>query len=540
MLDGSFNLENKDVKELCSRHVFERGLAYFREGRVSNTQIHNITLRGDVQGSESRSYRIKIEYDGKKGKLIPKCTCPFDQEEFCKHSITLLLHWVHRREEFLNVDLVIKELRNKSKEDLLTLIEESIRMNPDILFHISSPNSEAFKKRLEVLFSSQVDYYNVHEIVEKLEEVRNRAKKLFESNNVQESFNIVKDIIELCMKNYSAIYDSGISILAEFIEESLKLYARILSVLNVGWTIKQKIHEDNWEMFVMDKYDLSDYISKMIVDSCSTEEDFIFIEKLALEELQESKAKGEENRSSEIVDILLDLYENRKDEKKFLLLCEKEFEHSYFRYIERLESKGKIDEATRCCIRALDFAKGLLKTELIEKLGDLRYTQGDYEKSLSLYIKSFKGAPEEELLEKITHLSNKLGLWKDVKEGLTTFMAKKGDTHNLLEIYLRDKDLVSALKIVSQHVNNKYETERVAKACEKSMPYKGAELYRNMAEESIKQSNRNAYRTAKYYFKAMYRLYTSLKKEKEFRQYIDAIKSANKKKSALLEELSQI
>ena len=147
----------------------------------------------------------------------------------------------------------------------------------------------------------------------------------------------------------------------------------------------------------------------------------------------------------------------------------------------------------------------------------------------STRYRSFTDAPEEELLEKITRLSNKLGLWKDVKKELTSFMADEGDTHNLLEIYLRDKDLASAFKIASQHLNNKYDTERVAKACEKSMPYEGAELYRNMAEESIKQSNRYAYRIAKYYYKAMYRLYTSLNKEKEFRQYIDTIRSANKK-----------
>jgi uncharacterized Zn finger protein len=42
-----------------------------------------MTLRGDVQGSEFKSYRIKIEYDNKSGRLIPKCTCPFEQEEFC-------------------------------------------------------------------------------------------------------------------------------------------------------------------------------------------------------------------------------------------------------------------------------------------------------------------------------------------------------------------------------------------------------------------------------------------------------------------------
>jgi uncharacterized Zn finger protein len=109
LLDGLFNLENKDVKRLCSKQVFERGQGYFRQGRVSNTQVHGLTLRGEVEGSEPRKYKVKIEYE-KEGRLIPKCTCPFDLEEFCKHSIALLLHWIHRREEFLNVDLVLKDL----------------------------------------------------------------------------------------------------------------------------------------------------------------------------------------------------------------------------------------------------------------------------------------------------------------------------------------------------------------------------------------------------------------------------------------------
>jgi hypothetical protein len=67
----------------------------------------------------------------------------------------------------------------------------------------------------------------------------------------------------------------------------LNLYAEILHALNVEWSIKQKIHEENWKMFVIDEYDMSDYISKMLVDSCSTEEDFTFIERLdSLDERQ--------------------------------------------------------------------------------------------------------------------------------------------------------------------------------------------------------------------------------------------------------------
>jgi hypothetical protein len=63
----------------------------------------------------------------------------------------------------------------------------------------------------------------------------------------------------------------------------------------------------------------------------------------------------------------------------------------------------------------------------LKRCGDLRHACGDNYESLSLYTKSFKDRPEEELLEKITHLSNELGLWKDVKKELTSFMTEEGD-----------------------------------------------------------------------------------------------------------------
>lgn len=134
------------MKLLCSKQVFERGLGYFRQGRVSNTQVHGLTLRGEVEGTEPTNYKVIIEYE-KKGRLISECSCPFDLEEFCKHSIALLIHWIYRREEFLNVDLVLKDLRSKSKEELLRLIEEGMRRNPSIIVYLSDPRSKTFKKR---------------------------------------------------------------------------------------------------------------------------------------------------------------------------------------------------------------------------------------------------------------------------------------------------------------------------------------------------------------------------------------------------------
>lgn len=68
------------------------------------------------------------------------------------------------------------------------------------------------------------------------------------------------------------------------------------------------------------------------------------------------------------------------------------------KYIENLEAEGNIHEASQCCTRALEFASGFMKTELIEKLGDLKHAQRSDRESLSLYINAFKDRSEREYL----------------------------------------------------------------------------------------------------------------------------------------------
>jgi uncharacterized Zn finger protein len=536
---GPFDLKEKDVKVLCSERVFDRGKRYFIGGRVSNVQVQGLTLRGEVEGSETRNYKVRIKYENESG-LIPKCSCPFDMEEFCKHSISVLLHWIHKREEFSNVDLALEELRTKSKDDLMNLIEEVVRINPSIIRYLFNPDNNGFRKRIEVLFSNYTDYYKIPELIEKLEEERDGAERLFELKNLQESFNRLKVIIDSSVRNYGKVDDSNGN-LAEFIEESLALYVTIIQSLNIEWSVKRKIHEGNWKMFVTDEYGLSDYLSEMIIDSCTTENDFLMIEKFASEELELRKVKANEyDGVSEIVDILLDLYEKKKDHRKFLSLCEKEFKHSYMRYIKSLEREGDLHKAVQCCTRAQEFARGFMKTELIEKTGDLKHMQGADRESLSLYIDAFKDRPEEELLAKIKILSGELGFWKDVKDEITSFLEQKEDSHNLIEIYLSDGDFVSASSIASRYISNTIDAERVANACKKTIPDRAAELYQKMGEEAIKQSNRNGYRAARYYYKTAKQLYTRLGEAEEFKSYMNRVKLANQRKSALQDELTNL
>jgi uncharacterized Zn finger protein len=533
------NLSIDDVKDLCSERIYERGLGYFRERRVSRSLVHGETLSGEVEGNELRNYVVRINCED--GTLIPRCTCPFDFEIFCKHSIALLVKWIYKREEFLDVDSFMTNLKKKNKEELLTVIEKWIKVHPGIVHDISEPDVRILKRKLERFFSGDiVDYYQVHELIEDLHKARESAENLFERKNITESFNLLKEIIEVCVRNYCNIDDSN-GMLAKFIDESLELYAKVLQDLNVEWTVKQNIHQNNWKMLVTDEYGLSDFISKMIVDSCTAENDFSLIENLALEELEKRKTKRGEYDISEIVNILLDLYEKKKNDEKFILLCEKEYRYSYLRYIEYLESKRRIDEAIHCCNRSLDYAKGFFKTELITKLGDLEYKQGKKKESLIHFTNAFKDSPEEEeLLEKIRNISMKLGTWKTVKKELTSHLERNGNVHELVKIYLKDGDLELAYGIASRNPDNLYDAEKVANELEKTMPNKAAEIYRIMGENCIKKYNRDSYRSARRYYKNMKKLYVSLGRYEEFSLYIDGIRSENNKKRALQEELSEI
>jgi len=122
-------------------------------------------------------------------------------------------------------------------------------------------------------------------------------------------------------------------------------------------------------------------ISNMIINSCQTVDNFNYLENLATKKLENRKTKLE-MKKEEIIILFLKSWtfywtyikkeDNNNDhaDTKFILLCEKEFQYCYSRYIEYLESKVEFAKDILYCNIAFEFAKGLHKTELIRKLGD--------------------------------------------------------------------------------------------------------------------------------------------------------------------------
>ena len=265
------------------------------------------------------------------------------------------------------------------------------------------------------------------------------------------SFNSFKSIIKKCITNFSNMGYSD-RVLEQFIEQLIETYAKMLQNLNTDWPTKKKIHEDNLTMFLMIDNDFSELISKAIINSYTTNNDFLFIENLILKEI-ESETKNKKNDYSVIskmVNLLLDLYENNNDYEKFIQTCEKELRYCYLRYIEYLESIGKIDKAIVYCNISLSYAQGFYQYNLLIKLGDLEYKQGNNERALSYYMNVFDINPlqQKKVIEKIRKVSQSLNSWEKIKEELTAKLEQKKQYHELIEIYLKDNDLQLAYKIV--------------------------------------------------------------------------------------------
>ena len=73
-------------------HVYERGAAYHREGRVRTCIAQGEAIEGAVAGDAL--YRVWVAARG--GALVSDCTCPAPQEP-CKHAVALVLHYLGER-----------------------------------------------------------------------------------------------------------------------------------------------------------------------------------------------------------------------------------------------------------------------------------------------------------------------------------------------------------------------------------------------------------------------------------------------------------
>lgn len=93
-----FRLDLEDLRVLASEAIVRRGIAYFREDRVTGLGWDSDHLWAFVEGSSSVPYRVEVSRD-EEGAIWTECTCPFDWEPVCKHAVAVLVMAAHLGDE---------------------------------------------------------------------------------------------------------------------------------------------------------------------------------------------------------------------------------------------------------------------------------------------------------------------------------------------------------------------------------------------------------------------------------------------------------
>lgn len=191
-------ITRKTLREEAGSTYFGRGLDYFKSGYVKKLEVHGNRIEGSVRGS--RLYHCSIECDIDADSLFGECSCPLgDDGEFCKHLVALGLAFINgfetpapsrKQPDFK----LAKFLRERSREELVALLNGASKQYPDLLeyFRMSylPAASEALQKELtlkidrllelaeECDYEDCYDYDEQYKIEQDEERLRQELKQL--------------------------------------------------------------------------------------------------------------------------------------------------------------------------------------------------------------------------------------------------------------------------------------------------------------------------------------------------------------------------
>ncbi len=149
---------------------FSRGASYFRSGHIFAPLRRGPVIQARCHGSSGGPYRVEATLarsdERRKGNpLAYDCDCP--RGGFCKHIVALLLTWIDAPEKFTVRPPIAEVLAERSREELIALIERMVRQEPDFETMVELPlpvaggpsggplDEAAWRRQVEAAFAEQ-------------------------------------------------------------------------------------------------------------------------------------------------------------------------------------------------------------------------------------------------------------------------------------------------------------------------------------------------------------------------------------------------
>src|SRR5207244_9420765 len=114
---------------------FRKGHDYYLHHEIVEPTLSESVLRAFCHGSSGSTYRVEatlLPAGEKRAHKLASFSCSCPRGGFCKHLVALLLTWIHQPERFVVRSRLMARLDEKSREELLALLEQLVQRQPDI------------------------------------------------------------------------------------------------------------------------------------------------------------------------------------------------------------------------------------------------------------------------------------------------------------------------------------------------------------------------------------------------------------------------
>lgn len=565
-------LTEDDIRALASPQSFERGFSYFRNDALFNTRRVGNELCGHCHGSSYNPYRVSAQL-GLGGVITAHCTCSYDWGGICKHIVALLLTWVHTPGVFQSVAPTDERLTGKSKEELIALIQEMLKREPDLERLLDLPlqpdpetpfDLDAFRRQIDFIFLDE--FPDPSELAFEIAAITETADRFAVGEHWAAAGALYHLILSKIVPSYDQLHDddgdisSVLQQCALGIERCLTedgpdsatrqlwfeilLEAELMEIQMGGIEVAYPARNILVEHTNAEEWKRIEERVRQIIASLDDRYSGWKQETLVNFLAQRLKRTG---REPEITDLIFEL--GSEEQQAFELVRQGQFEAALsiarehfvdlpglvLQFADALVEAGGIAEAVAYITSQLVTRS---RASYLSWLMQSAEKQQDPETTLKWQLSLFHELPNLENYSNLRAIAQRLDQWEPLRPGLIQKLEADQHWNLLIEIVLEEGDVTRALEYLPFQSGGRHDLQ-VARAAETSHLQAAIEIYYQRVERLIRARGRANYREAVVILQRVRGLYHQRSAQAEWDRFLTELRQRHVRLPALMDELDK-
>jgi uncharacterized Zn finger protein len=570
----------KNLRALAGGRSFMRGEEYFDEGAVGPVSEKSGVISAKVHGTRTYDVRLKvIQGKNTQAELDYTCTCPVGQDgDFCKHCVALGLAWLEKTDEIeaefsepsastttkkISDDDIRSWLESQDLKVILDMLMAQLttdgQLREELVLKITKEKAvgidlNAYRKGLRSAFhtSGFVDYYNMGDFADGINNALDSLDRLFEEGFAAETMQLCEFAIELAEDALQDCDDSD-GHFGDLAERLASLHmeaceaARPDPVKLAGrlFAFEMKGSDLNFCYGAVGDYD-------DILGSTGLAE----YRRLAEAEWARSTKDGS-NPSRTISRIMESLARADGNVDALIAIKQRKLDLAYY-YLEIAQiyrTAKRSDEALEWAEKGVQAFPKNTDTRLLDFLAEEYHTRKRSEEAYQCYWTQFADRAGLQQYIKLMDYAKKVERYQTAREDALAFVRKQIDNEKsktrikwappvdhsrLVEIYLWEKNTDAAWDEASRGGCSDHFWLKLAAVREKDHPADAVPVYQRMVEPIISRMKNDAYEEATRMVKHIGELMLGLGKQAEFTAYLADVKLRHKPKRNLMKLLAGV